>query len=141
MRRKIDVTAAEMLTLREEGLSNHDIAKSLDISVHTVRRYIGAQGCRMERLEAFRDDPQKKTKTEVKEMATVTPRYNPKPLKEAYVIGETEITLNNDVRTMCVEDGAGTVYIPYDEIPGLVEFLAWAMRERMEGTPDEVRKP
>ncbi len=60
MRRKIDVTAAEMLTLREEGLSNHDIAKSLDISVNTVRRYIGAQGCHMERLEAFRDDPQKK---------------------------------------------------------------------------------
>lgn len=61
MRRKIDVTAAEMLTLREEGLSNHDIAKSLDISEQTVRRYIGAQGCRMERLEAFRDDdPQKK---------------------------------------------------------------------------------
>lgn len=74
-------------------------------------------------------------------MSVVMPKYNPKPIKEAYVIGETKITLNNDVKTMCVEDGAGAVYLSYDAIPGLVEFLAWAMRERMEGTPDEVRKP
>lgn len=44
MRRKIYVTASEMLELREQGLSNHDIAKSLDVSINTVRRYIGSQG-------------------------------------------------------------------------------------------------
>lgn len=53
MRRKINVTAAEMLYLREQGICNHDIAKSLDVSESTVKRYIGAQGCRMERLAAF----------------------------------------------------------------------------------------
>ena len=44
MNRKIYVTAAEMLELRDQGLSNHDIAKSLDISYQTVIRYIGKQG-------------------------------------------------------------------------------------------------
>jgi predicted transcriptional regulator len=44
MGRRIGVTASEMLTMREEGMSNHDIAKALDISVPTVLRYIGKQG-------------------------------------------------------------------------------------------------
>ena len=44
MRRKINVTASEMMELRKQGMSNYDIAKSLDISGATVRRYIGTQG-------------------------------------------------------------------------------------------------
>ena len=59
MRRKIDVTVGEILTLREQGLSNRDIARSLDISVQTVRRYIGKQDGRMENLAAFADTPLK----------------------------------------------------------------------------------
>lgn len=55
MKRRIDISAEEMLAMREDGMSNHDIAASLDISVVTVRRYIGKQGRRVERLEAFRD--------------------------------------------------------------------------------------
>lgn len=142
MYKKICVTPSEMRTMREEGMSNHDIAKSLDVSYNTVVRYIGKQPGRMERLAGFRDDPVKiEKKAEVTEMATVMPRYNPKPIKEAYVIGEARITLNNDVETMYVEDGAGTAYIKYADIPELAVFLAWAMRERMEAIPDEVRKP
>lgn len=60
MRRKIDVSASEMMELRCEGLSNKDIADLLDISVVTVRRYIGAQGCRMERLAVFAEKGKKK---------------------------------------------------------------------------------
>lgn len=62
MRRKIDVTAGEMLELREQGLSNHDIARSLDISYETVRRYIGNQNGRMENLAAFADPSPRKKK-------------------------------------------------------------------------------
>lgn len=64
MRRKIDVTVGEMLTLREQGLSNHDIARSLDISVQTVRRYIGKQNGRMENLAAFADPPSEEERGE-----------------------------------------------------------------------------
>jgi transposase len=60
MYRKIYVTASEMLEMRKQGMSNHDIAKSLDISVHTVLRYIGKQGERMENLAAFADPPARK---------------------------------------------------------------------------------
>lgn len=57
MRRKIDVTPAEMRALREQGMSNHDIAASLDVSIQTVRRYIGKQGRHMQGLAAFKDTP------------------------------------------------------------------------------------
>ena len=44
MKRRIDISAEEMLAMREDGMSNYDIAAALDISVVTVRRYIGKQG-------------------------------------------------------------------------------------------------
>lgn len=57
MGRKIYVTAAEMLELRKQGMSNHDIAKSLDICYATVLNYIGKQDGKMEGLAAFKDAP------------------------------------------------------------------------------------
>lgn len=44
MKKKLEVTPAEMLELRAQGMSNHDIAKSLDISMSAVYKYIGSQG-------------------------------------------------------------------------------------------------
>lgn len=138
MYRKIHVTAAEMLEMREQGMSNHDIAKSLDISPETVRRYIGQQGGRMENLAAFANHPtRKKTEKELPKMPVV-PKYEPKPVKEAYVIGNLEITLNNDDRVLHIHTARddSIAYdgkcISYDDIPDLVQFLAWAMRERMD---------
>lgn len=47
-RRKLEVTAAEMLKLREHPycLSNAEIARQLDISYQTVLKYIGKQNVR-----------------------------------------------------------------------------------------------
>ena len=53
MRRKLSITPGEILALREEGMSNHDIAAKLDISVATVYRYIGKQHKRMNGQKHF----------------------------------------------------------------------------------------
>lgn len=51
---KIGVSASEMMALRNEGYSNKDIANLLEISRHTVRRYIGNQTSRrMDNMAAF----------------------------------------------------------------------------------------
>lgn len=55
MAKKIGVTKSEMLQMREQGLSNKDIAKCLDINLATVYTYIGKQGGRMESLAAFEE--------------------------------------------------------------------------------------
>lgn len=131
MSHKIHITASEMLEMRKQGMSNHDIARSLDISVQTVRNYIGKQGGRMENLAAFADPPRKKTEKELPEMPVV-PKYEPKPFKESYEIGDYAIELSNDDRLVTVSSESGDIVLAYEDIPNLVQFLAWAMRERMD---------
>lgn len=132
MRRKLDVTASDMLALREQGLSNHDIAASLDISIATVRRYIGKQCGHMEGLAAFKDSPpHRKMEDKVVEMPVI-PKYDPKPVTEIYAAGETRLELNNEDRILTISSDAGEIMFSYSDIPDLVQFLAWAMRTRMD---------
>lgn len=74
MSKKIGISKSEMLHMREQGMSNKDIANVLEISKATVFRYIGPQGGRMENLAAF-DEP----KTEKVE----TPKEEQKPAPRA----------------------------------------------------------
>jgi transposase len=134
MSRKIYVTASEMRTMREEGMSNRDIANALDISYQTVVRYIGKQGGRMDSLEAFRDTPPKKAT--VKEEPVVIPKYEPKPVLEKYHVNDFIVELDSKDRYVMISGDPGDIVFHYDSIPDLVQFLAWAMRERMEVTAD-----
>lgn len=136
MRKKIYVTASDMMQLREQGLSNHDIAKSLDVSEQTVRRYIGKQPGRMERLEAFRDVPRMKTEEKDEAQKSVMPKYCPKPVIEKYRIGDCFIELDNKDRVIAIDTDGACVLIQYEAMPELVQFFAWAMRERMEADAD-----
>ena len=58
MRRKIEVTAEEMLSLRNEPycLTNIEIAKRLDISLNTVLKYIGKQNGQPSRMQKHPDE-------------------------------------------------------------------------------------
>ena len=62
--KKVEVSASEMMEMRREGLSNADIAELLEISIQTVRNYIGNQGRHMERLAAFADKGKKTVEEE-----------------------------------------------------------------------------
>jgi transposase len=134
MSRKIYVTASEMRTMREEGMSNRDIANALDISYATVVKYIGKQGRRRDSLDAFRDTPPKKTTAE-KEVA-VMPRYEPKAVHEQYLIGDNEVDMDSRSRVIMISGVNGEIALEYDSVPELVQFLVWAMRERMEVNVD-----
>ena len=131
MGRKIYVTAQEMLQLREQGMSNHDIAKSLDISYATVVRYIGRQDGHMEGLAAFKDTPPRKEENEP-EVHAVT-HYEAKPVVETFSVSKCRIMLDHENRCVIIDDD---IMLPYDKIPDIVQFLVWAMRPRMEVTSD-----
>lgn len=47
-RERLEITKSELLELRNQGLSNKDIAATLEISLPTVYKYIGKQGCHMD---------------------------------------------------------------------------------------------
>lgn len=48
--RKLELNTGELLEMRKQGMSNAEIAKSLDVSVPTITRRIGAQRRRGEKL-------------------------------------------------------------------------------------------
>lgn len=147
MSQRIGITASEMLTMRESGMSNRDIAKSLDISYATVVNYIGKQGRRMEGLAAFKDAPPKKEEAK-EEVKPVIPKYEPKIASESFDLKCGTVKLSYDKRCviiktkkrLCESASLSAVtfdpVIEFDDVPDLVQFLAWAMRERMEVKAD-----
>lgn len=58
---KLELSVSELMQLRNDGYSNKDIARILDISVATVYNYIGKQGCRIPSATAsFISKPERK---------------------------------------------------------------------------------
>lgn len=47
MKPRLELSVSELMQMRNDGYSNKDIARILDISLPTVYRYIGKQGCHM----------------------------------------------------------------------------------------------
>lgn len=128
--RSLDITPSEMMELRNQGYSNKDIAKMLDISNETVRKYIGKQGCRMGELAAFADKPKKKEAQVPAE--AVTPPYVPKVMLEEYLIGDDSVDkaivakINHDTRKITLDSVHGMIDLTYEQVRELVQFLVWA---------------
>lgn len=122
----IQVTPAEMMEMRRQGMSNHDIAKSLDISKETVRKYIGKQGGRMGGLDAFKDAPPKQEKQKVA-------GYQPKINREEYAITDDyEAEISHKQRKLTITSESGDMLeLPFESIPDILCFLAWVARERI----------
>lgn len=51
--RKLELNTGELLEMRKQGMSNAEIAKSLDVSVPTITRRIGPSRRRGEKLEGI----------------------------------------------------------------------------------------
>lgn len=137
MYRKINVTAAEMMELRNEGYCNADIACLLDISPATVSKYIGKQGKRMERLEAFSGRGRKNGDAEEEICETKKQMTKPKyvPSKETYRIGgagDLSVCIERDADIIEIRNRDGAIRLYFDEAAALVEFLAWAGREKCQ---------
>lgn len=61
--KRLDISASDMLTLREQGFSNKDISNMLDLPLSTVYRYIGGQERRMESITSHMDQKPKAVPT------------------------------------------------------------------------------
>lgn len=90
----------------------------------------------MEGLAAFKDAPAPK-KVEAKvEVKPVIPKYDPKPTLERFRVSGNMIDMNSIDRSVTIYGEMGEIILEYESIPFLVQFLAWAMRERMEVKAD-----
>lgn len=136
--KKVEVSAAEMMEMRREGLSNKDIAELLEISEPTVYKYIGKQGRRMERLAAFagkgkKQEEQEEIRETKKQMTK--PKYV--PAEETYAVGSVQVAVSNIVRYLTIKKDGDSVTLSYEQAAELLEFLAWLGRERCQAEVDD----
>ncbi len=138
--KKCEVSASEMMEMRREGLSNADIAELLEISVPTVHKYIGKQGRRMERLAVFADKGKKKQPEAEEEICetkkqVTKPKYV--PTQEVYCIGDMSVCIEHETNMIEVQNREGAIRMPFEQAAELLEFLAWAGREKCQPEVDD----
>lgn len=122
MAKRIGVSKSEMLRMREQGLSNDDIANVLEISRGTVYRYIGAQGGRMDNLAAFEEPKPKEVETPEEEKKPAPRAVD--SLEMVYeVVKSADGTFRADIdyETRCVELLDSTV--EFDQLAELATFI------------------
>lgn len=122
-----EVSMSELLHMREDGMSNHEIAKALDVSYQTVLRMIGKQ-------------PSSLRKPAVRGFAMPV-NASPVPEKEEpeaclAVLGRS-VSLKGDAGEYSLDCGAdvlvikldgGILYVPFRKIEGLINELAAIQR-------------
>lgn len=119
-RNRLGVSKSEMLRMREEGMSNKDIANVLGIHFATVYNYIGPQGCKMEHLAAFEEkptDPEPPAETpEIKravdEIVVCTERLSSKSANAMADVDHVMHTVTLEVGTLS-----------FDELPEFATFV------------------
>lgn len=122
MARKIGVSKSEMLRMREEGLSNRDIARCLEIHPATVYNYIGPQGGRMEGLAAFDEPKPQKVETPTEEPKAVPKAMeNLKSVYEVIASADGEFRAEVDWESQCVSVMDYTV--SFEQLEALAIFV------------------
>jgi predicted transcriptional regulator len=108
--------------MREQGLSNKDIAKCLDINLATVYAYIGKQGGRMESLAAFEE-----LKPEKPELPKAEQKHSSKAVDSLEMVFEILKSADGTYRAE-VDYEAKEVYIldsnvQFDKLAELATFI------------------
>ena len=122
MAKKIGVSRSEMLQLREQGLSNKDIANVLEIHPATVHRYIGPQGGRIESLAAFNEPKAPKVDTPKEEQKPAPKAVD--SLEMVYEIvksADGSFRAEVDYESKCVSILDSTV--AFDQLAELATFI------------------
>ena len=144
-----EISAGELLTMREQGMTNTDIARHLDISLPTVRKYIGptpAELTNRARQEGARKAREQKSAQQVSAEDTAQqPVPEPEPTEKTpamRIVAERRICeLEGSLCNYEVDTGAGSVSLKDGASPAVVMGeLDRASLDRFIRELQEVRK-
>ena len=119
-----DVTVREMMTLRQEGWSNYEIAEKLGCCYATVLKYIGSQpkGIRGERLYTI-------PKKIAVQTADSDNNGDFMDIKEMTVKGKsTSIKINFESQKVTLINGSGEITIPMQFLSSLADDVKLAVK-------------
>lgn len=123
------VSQSELFHMREDGMSNHEIAKALDVSYQTVLRAIGKQPAGMRKapvrnfVPPVNAAPVSRRKQEGARLSVLN--------RTVSLMGElAEYFLNCSEELLTVKVGEGVVCVPFQKL-GLLTSELTAIRENL----------
>lgn len=119
MKPKLELSVSELMQLRNDGYSNKDIARILDISLATVYNYIGKQGCRIPSATAsFISKPKQDTPPQPPQITVVSRVVS----IDGYLF---ELSNLNSAISVCLANGQ-SITIHADEVDALIYAFGMA---------------
>jgi len=112
-----EISIDELMKMRESGMTNQDIANSLDIGISTVYRYIGAQppGIRKKReyINNFSHRQKEEQREEFEEAALIV---EDRKISLAGLFAGYKVNIKAKEVIVFVEDGVDALTIPFDQV-------------------------
>ena len=130
MKPKLELSKSELMQLRNDGYSNKDIARILDISLATVYKYIGKQGCHIPSATAsFISKPKQDTPPQTPQVTVVS---------RVVSIGGYLFELSNINKAISISFTDGqSITIPAAELDGFIQSLGLAQEFMKQHTLNE----
>jgi len=140
--KKLNLSKSELLAMRDQGMSNLDIAAALDVGLSSVYRIIGVQGKRMDSYAAFGSTP---TKVKAQDVLSPKVKYAPEVVSEQ-LRSENGLVAVLDYRKKDIyiratdnwsDNPFSALRIPFSEVTELLQILAYTLREKVAPTLKE----
>ena len=116
MFKRLELNDSELLTMRESGMTNQDIANSLGVSYNTILRRIGAADFRRVGGAPSFSKPKKPPEPEYEACLVVqTEQIKAAGLKFSYTIAPNDSTVE--------VFGDGEIKVKFEDLPDLIKEL------------------
>ena len=119
-----EISIDELMKMRESGMTNQDIANSLDIGISTVYRYIGAQppGIRKKReyISDFSYRQKEEQREEFEEAALIV---EDRKISLAGLFAGYKVNIKAKEVIVFVEDDVDALTIPFDKVETFAKEL------------------
>lgn len=130
-----EVTIQEMLSMREQGMTNSDIAASLECHYQTVLKYIGKQPAGFEQMAAFRRPLEKQQafpEPTAPQAVGIADQFHVAVSKETATLGTLAVQIDYAGETVEIN---GELMFPFSELPDFtadIVKLAGYIQKRTE---------
>lgn len=111
-----EISYDELIGMRDNGMTNQDIANALGISISTVYRHIGAQPASMRKKYSARYDVVPQTAPEREEFVEAALVVEDRSISLAGLFAGYKINMKAKEVTVFVEDGVDALVVPFGQV-------------------------
>lgn len=118
-----EVSRDELLSMRESGMTNQDIANTLGVSINTIYRHIGAQPPGMRKNHVYIHEPIHKDTELQKDFEEAALIVEDRKISLAGLFAGYKVNIKAKEVVVFVEDGVDALVIPFDQVENFAREL------------------